>query len=82
LDINNPSYFETTGDYDFYERFGGRSGGDCLDGENVTHSVVSCSLVHKASSNYMFKLILKIAQKCYVNNYNMELHSHADSLNG
>ncbi|PNF26529.1 hypothetical protein B7P43_G13971 [Cryptotermes secundus] len=31
LDINNPSYFETTGDYDFYERFGGRSGGDCLD---------------------------------------------------
>lgn len=32
LDVNNPSYFETTGDYDFYERFGGRSGGDCLDG--------------------------------------------------
>lgn len=59
LDINNPSYFETTGDYDFYERFGGRSGGDCLDGENVTPSVVSCSLVHKASTNYMIRLILK-----------------------
>ena len=36
LDINNPSYFETTGDYDFYERFGGRSGGDCLDGNSFT----------------------------------------------
>ena len=36
LDINNPSYFETTGDYDFYERFGGRAGGDCLDGKNCT----------------------------------------------
>jgi hypothetical protein len=36
LDINNPSYFETTGDYDFYERFGGRAGGDCLDGKNFT----------------------------------------------
>ena len=35
LDINNPSYFETTGDYDFYERFGGRSAGDCLDGKHV-----------------------------------------------
>ncbi|XP_046985731.1 uncharacterized protein LOC124555752 [Schistocerca americana] len=31
FDINNPLYFETTGDYDFYERFGGRIAGDCLD---------------------------------------------------
>ncbi|KAG8235135.1 hypothetical protein J437_LFUL012331 [Ladona fulva] len=35
LDVNNPSYFETTGDYDFYERFGGRAGGDCLDVSQV-----------------------------------------------
>nr|CAD7408874.1 unnamed protein product [Timema poppensis] len=31
LDVSNPSYFETPGDYDFYERFAGRSGGECLD---------------------------------------------------
>jgi hypothetical protein len=45
LDINNPSYFETTGDYDFYERFGGRNGVDCLDGENVTFSIVLYCIV-------------------------------------
>ncbi|KAK7863129.1 hypothetical protein R5R35_002011 [Gryllus longicercus] len=32
LDIKNPSYFETNGDYDFYERFGERGlVGECLD---------------------------------------------------
>lgn len=37
LDPGNPSYFETTADYDFYERFNGRQGigGECLDGERV-----------------------------------------------
>lgn len=34
LDVNNPSFFDPTGDYDYYERFGGRAGlGDCLDGK-------------------------------------------------
>lgn len=33
LNLNNPSFFETNGDYDFYERSPGRGlGGDCLDG--------------------------------------------------
>ncbi|XP_014260644.1 uncharacterized protein LOC106673149 isoform X2 [Cimex lectularius] len=36
LNLNNPSFFETTGDYDFYERSAGRSGnGDCLDVNQV-----------------------------------------------
>lgn len=34
LNLNNPSFFETTGDYDFYERSPGRSNlADCLDGK-------------------------------------------------
>lgn len=33
LDANNPTFFETTSDHDFYERFGGRSGSECLDGQ-------------------------------------------------
>lgn len=32
--MSNANYFDTAGDYDFYERsaFGGRNGQDCLDG--------------------------------------------------
>lgn len=35
LDMNNPSYFDNTGNFDFYERSPGRQGfdGDCLDGK-------------------------------------------------
>lgn len=33
LDVNNPTYFEISGDYDYFERSPGRQGqGDCLDG--------------------------------------------------
>ncbi|BES89924.1 PAN_AP [Nesidiocoris tenuis] len=36
LNLNNPSFFETNGDYDFYERSPGRGlGGDCLDVNQV-----------------------------------------------
>ncbi|XP_072162409.1 LOW QUALITY PROTEIN: uncharacterized protein nompA [Bemisia tabaci] len=36
LDMNNPTFFETTGDYDFYERAAsGRSGQECLDVSQV-----------------------------------------------
>ncbi|KAL1129937.1 hypothetical protein AAG570_012881 [Ranatra chinensis] len=36
LNMNNPSFFETTGDYDFYERSIGRAGtGDCIDVNQV-----------------------------------------------
>ncbi|KAK3909265.1 hypothetical protein KUF71_003864 [Frankliniella fusca] len=37
LDPGNPTYFETTADYDFYERFNGRQGigGECLDVSQV-----------------------------------------------
>ncbi|XP_073994788.1 no mechanoreceptor potential A isoform X2 [Rhodnius prolixus] len=36
LNLNNPSFFETTGDYDFYERSPGRSNlADCLDVNQV-----------------------------------------------
>lgn len=33
LDVNNPAYFEISGDYDYFERSPGRQGqGECLDG--------------------------------------------------
>ncbi|KAJ1525654.1 hypothetical protein ONE63_008872 [Megalurothrips usitatus] len=37
LDVGNPTFFETTADYDFYERFNGRQGigGECLDVSQV-----------------------------------------------
>ncbi|KAL1455022.1 hypothetical protein WDU94_009145 [Cyamophila willieti] len=36
LDMNNPSYFEPTGDFDFYEKSAsGRSGSECLDVNQV-----------------------------------------------
>lgn len=35
LDANNPMFFEHTGESDFYERFGGRAGSECLDGKGT-----------------------------------------------
>lgn len=36
LDMNNPSYFEPVGDFDFYEKSSsGRSGQECLDGNSI-----------------------------------------------
>jgi hypothetical protein len=32
LDANNPMFFDHSGESDFYERFGGRAGSECLDG--------------------------------------------------
>lgn len=33
MDVADPSYFDTTGNYDFYERSTSRSGEECLDGK-------------------------------------------------
>lgn len=31
--MNNPAYFDSTGNFDFYERSISRNGDDCLDGK-------------------------------------------------
>lgn len=40
LEIDNPQYFDTNGNFDFYERSESRQGidGDCLDGKSLYNS--------------------------------------------
>lgn len=45
LDMNNPTFFDTTGNFDFYERSAGRDGGDgeCLDGNKNSAKTFNAS---------------------------------------
>lgn len=43
LDINNPTFFDTSGNYDYYERSFARDGieGECLDGKDMLLHYIS-----------------------------------------
>lgn len=60
LDMNNPSYFEPVGDFDFYEKSAsGRSGQECLDGNSIllvsstSHSTPHFCIYFKDSYSYV-----------------------------